>query len=332
MLTVAVIGLGRLGINHLENLLKIRDIEVKVVCDNKVELAEQVAKAYQISHYTANPEHIFNDDTINAVVIVSSTTTHFELVTAALRANKAVFVEKPLTIDLQQSLLIEQVVKETNGYCQIGFMRRFDFDYMEAKRLINEGQIGKPIYFKGISRDPYAPSLSFIERSGGIFIDLMIHDIDLAHFLMSEKITDVAAFGGIIKYPDFKQANDIDQALLHLRFESGSIGDVEGSRCAYYGYDVRTEIIGTEGSLLIGSNQKSNVQLLTNKGNTYEIIPVFQERFQSSYVNELSAFSKAVLNNEPSVCSVEDSIQALKVAHAATASYRQNGILLPTNI
>lgn len=331
MISVALIGLGRLGVSHAENLLKIRNFNLKVVCDNKLELAQDVAVKYGIPKFTDRPEDIFEDESIQAVVIVSSTTTHFELVTGALKAAKAVFVEKPLTIDLEESLKIEQVLAETNGFCQIGFMRRFDFDYMEAKRAINEGAIGEPIYFKGISRDPYAPPLSFIERSGGIFIDLMIHDIDLAHYLMGKTITEIAAFGSILKNPDFKQAGDVDQALAFLKFENGFTGDLEGSRNAFYGYDVRTEIIGTEGTLLVGSNRKSNVQLLTDTGNRHEIIPVFQERFTASYVNELSAFANAVEQGLPSLATVSDSIRALKVAHAATQSFQQDGMLIPTN-
>jgi len=331
MISVALIGLGRLGISHVENLLKIRNFNLKVVCDNKLEIAQEVAIKYGIPKFTERTEDIFEDESIQAVVIVSSTTTHFELVTGALKAGKAVFVEKPLTIDLEESLQIEQVLVETNGFCQIGFMRRFDFDYMEAKRAINEGAIGQPIYFKSISRDPYAPPLSFIERSGGIFIDLMIHDIDLAHYLMGTTVSEIAAFGSIIKYPDFSQAGDVDQALAFLKFENGYIGDLEGSRNAFYGYDVRTEVIGTEGTLLIGSNRKSNVQILTGSGNRHEIIPVFQERFTSAYVNELSAFANAIEQGLPSLATVSDSIRALKVAHAATQSFKQNGVLIPTN-
>lgn len=331
LIAVAILGLGRLGLNHVENLLDIKSFSVKSVCDNKIELAQQVAEKYGIPHYTNDAKEVFENDAIQAVVIVASTTSHFELVKEALRVGKAVFVEKPLTIDLEESLEIEKVLAETNGLCQVGFMRRFDPDYMEAKRIIEAGGIGQPIYFKGLSRDPYAPELSFLERSGGIFIDLMIHDIDLAHFLMGQVITKVAAFGNILKYPYLNQINDVDQALMYLKFENGYIGDLEGSRCAFYGYDVRTEIIGTEGTLLIGSNKKTNIQLLTNKGSNHEIIPVFQERFKSSYVNELSAFANAILNHEFSQATVADSIRALKVAHAATNSFRHDGLFIQTN-
>lgn len=331
MISVALFGLGRIGITHLENLLNIKSFDLKIVCDHNLELAQEVAERYSIPQFTSRPEVIFEDDSIQAVVIVTSTTTHFELVTTALKAGKAVFVEKPLTIDLKQSLEIEKVLQETNGFCQVGFMRRFDDDYMEAKKAIDAGAIGKPLYFKGVSRDPFPPPISFIERSGGIFIDLMIHDIDLAHFLMGEKITEIAAFGSVIKYPDFVQANDVDQALAVLKFESGSVGDIEGSRCAFYGYDVRTEVVGTEGTLVIGSNRKNNVSILTNTGKHHEIIPVFQDRFTNAFVNELNAFAYCIEQQLPSPSSVEDSIQALKVAHAAASSLQKNGLLLPTN-
>lgn len=174
--------------------------------------------------------------------------------------------------------------------------------------------------------------MSFIERSGGIFIDLMIHDMDLAHYLMGEIIVEIAAFGGILKNPHFKAASDIDQALVFAKFESGSIGDMEGSRNAFYGYDVRTEIIGTEGTLLIGDNKQSNVHILDATGNRHHIIPFFQGRFTTAYVNELSAFASCIEQQQSPLCSIEDSIQALKVAHTATQSYKQNGLLLATNV
>ncbi|KGR89350.1 oxidoreductase [Ureibacillus massiliensis 4400831 = CIP 108448 = CCUG 49529] len=317
----AVIGLGRLGTIHVNNLLNIRNIEVVAVCDSSIERSEKVAKQYQIPFYTDNINAILENEQIEAVVIVTSTSSHYEIITKAIDANKAIFVEKPLTIELETSKKILAHANEKNAFVQVGFMRRFDPDYAAAKKCIEEGQIGKPLYFKAISRDPDAPPNSFLARSGGIFIDFSIHDYDLARFLMNDDIISVASFGRNIKYPDLATIGDIDTGISYIEFAKGGCGDVESSRCALYGYDIRTEIVGSEGTIRIGSSKKNNVQLLNSKGNSSQIIPIFYERFEEAYKNEFDAFVQAVQNNEPSPVSIEDSIHALQVAHLAQQSF-----------
>lgn len=325
MLKVAVIGLGRLGRWHAINLRNIREIKVMSVCDHSLEVAQSVANELNIPHFTNNVDDIMANESIEGVVIVTSTSTHYDIISKAVSANKAIFVEKPLTIDMEESLAIQQQIKQTNTFCQVGFMRRFDSDYVEAKKIIAAGGIGKPLYFKGISRDPVAPEGSFISRSGGLFIDMCIHDYDLARFLMDDEVKAVSSFGSNIKYPELAQYGDVDQGLTYLQFVNGATGDIEGSRCAYYGYDIRTEIIGSEGTLLIGSSRKNNVNLLTKQGYSHAIIPMFPQRFESAYVNELSAFAHAVMEGKPSPVTVDDSLQALKIAYAATASFKAQG-------
>nr|WP_106780774.1 Gfo/Idh/MocA family oxidoreductase [Lysinibacillus timonensis] len=317
----AVIGLGRLGMIHVQNLLNIRNIEVAAVCDSALERAEKIATQYQIPFYTDDFNTILENDEIEAVVIVTSTNSHYEIITKAIEANKAIFVEKPLTIDLETSKKILAHAKEKNAFVQVGFMRRFDVDYATAKKCIEAGEIGKPLYFKGISRDPDAPPTSFLSRSGGIFIDFSIHDYDLARFLMDDEITSVASFGRNIKYPDLASIGDIDTGISYIEFAKGGCGDIESSRCALYGYDIRTEIIGSEGTLLIGSTKKNNIQILNSTGCTNKIIPIFYERFEDAYRREFEAFVHAVLNNEPSPVSIEDSIHALQIAYAAQQSF-----------
>lgn len=328
MLNVAVIGLGRLGRWHTFNLQKIKNVNLVAVCDYSIEVAQRVATEAGVPHFTNDVDEIMHNEQVQAVVIVTSTSTHYEIILKAIAAKKAIFVEKPLTINMEESLLIQQEIEKTNIFCQVGFMRRFDDDYVEAKRMIEAGAIGKPLYFKGISRDPVAPDISFIPRSGGLFIDLCIHDYDLARFLMGTEVKAISAFGCTIKYPELAQYDDVDQGFTHLQLVNGAAGDIEGSRCAYYGYDIRTEIIGSEGTPLIGSTKKSNVHILTPQGNLHEIIPAFPQRFESAYVNELSAFAEAVLNEAPSPATVKDSIKALQIAYAATASYKEQGKIM----
>lgn len=325
MLTAAVIGLGRLGREHAKNIMEIPHLKLVAVCDHTLTKARLLAQQLNISKYTDNTDHIMEDESIQAVIVVTQTNEHSDVILKAIAANKAIFVEKPLSINLEESLVIEQAVMRSNVYCQIGFMRRFDPDYVEAHRIISTGGIGKPLYFKGINRDAVSPSLKYIAKSGGIFVDLMIHEFDLARFLMHDEVESISAFGTNIKYPELETQQDVDQALSYLHFEKGAAGDIEGSRCAYYGYDVRTEIIGSEGSVFIGGNRQHHVEVLTKRGKLHTMIPTFSERFKSAFIKELTVFTAAVQENKLSPVTVTDSIKALRIAIAATESFKEQG-------
>lgn len=328
MVKVAVIGLGRMGQSHAKNIKKVFALELVAVCDNKIKTASAVAQELNVPIYTDDIEDILKDETIEAVVITTSTVSHFDVVMRSLEAKKAIFIEKPITVDIEEAYEIKEKVEELKAFCQVGFMRRFDRDYAAAKKIIDSGEIGDPIYFKAISRDPDLPPLDFISRSGGIFTDLSVHDYDLARFLMNSEVKAVSSFGSIIKYKELEEYGDIDQGSTFLEFENGAIGDVESSRCAYYGYDIRTEIIGTKGTLQIGNLQNSQVNVLTVKGSRYEIIPDFKQRFMEAYVNEFEAFAQAIIKGEKSPLTVDDGIKSMKIADAANKSFSENGVLV----
>lgn len=325
MINAAVIGMGRLGREHAKNMKEIPGLRLLAVCDHTLEKARRVAMQLDVLKYTDHVDAIMADHDIDAVIIVTQSNQHQEVILKAIAAKKAIFVEKPLAVDLQQSLYIQQEITKNKTFCQVGFMRRFDEDYMEAQRIIAAGDIGTPLYFKEISRDPVAPSSSYIAKSGGLFVDMSIHDFDLARFLMKDDVTAVAAFGTTIKYPELAKFHDIDQGLCYLEFEQGAIGDVEGSRCAYYGYDIRTEIIGTEGTLRIGNSRRHHVELLTKSGNQHAIIPDFSTKFKTAFVNEMKAFRQAIVSKSAPAVTVEDSIKALRIALAATESLHDFG-------
>ena len=319
----AVFGLGRLGYWHAVNVTKNRHAELVTVCDVNLENAERIAKELGVSNYTNNPEEVFQDDTIEDVIIATPTSTHFELLKRASETGKAVFVEKPLTTDLNDARKIQEIIHTNKTICQVGFMRRFDPAYAEAKRRIAAGDIGNPIYFRGISRDPQAPHESFVEHSGGIFIDVSIHDFDIARYLMNSEVTSVSAHGSVLKYPFVKKYDDVDQALTYIEFASGASGDVEASRNAYYGYDIRAEIIGTEGSIFIGNLREHDIQILTKAGNTHDILPDFPVRFKDAYNIELEDFFKAVLEEGTPQITVDDGVKALEISYAARKSYQR---------
>lgn len=318
----AVFGLGRLGYWHAVNVTKNRDAELVAVCDMSIETAERVAKELEIPNFANNPEDIFQDDTIEAVIIATPTSTHFDLLKRSSESGKAIFVEKPLTISLKEAREIKDIIESNKTICQVGFMRRFDPAYDAAKRRIDAGDIGKPIYFRGISRDPQAPHESFIEHSGGMFVDVSIHDFDIARYLMNSEVISVSAHGSVLKYPFMEKYGDVDQALTYIEFASGAAGDVEASRNAYYGYDIRAEIIGTEGSIFIGNLREHDIQILTKAGNTHDILPDFPIRFKDAYNLELEDFFQAVIKKGSTRVTVDDGVKALEISYAARESYQ----------
>ena len=319
----AVLGLGRLGYHHSKNLAthQIGGAQLISVVDPMEGRAEQFAKQFGIEHWTKNPDEVFEDPHIDAVIIVTPTSTHADMIQRAARNGKAIFVEKPLTQSLEEADEIIQTIKQYNVICQVGFMRRFDPAYAEAKRRIEAGDIGKPIYFKGITRDAGSPPAEFIKHSGRVFLDVSIHDYDIARYLMGAEITSVSAHGRVLLHPFMEEFKDVDQAITYVYFDSGAAGDIEASRNSPYGHDIRTEIIGTEGSLFIGTLRNQNVTLLNSKGSTYEIIPDFQTRFNDAYRLELVHFIECVQNNQiPKVTEMDGKVN-LKIAIAATESF-----------
>ncbi len=319
----AVLGLGRLGHHHAKNLAthQVSGAELVSVVDPMEGRAEQVAREFGIRKWTQNPDDVFQDPDIDAVIIVTPTSTHADMIKRAAINGKPIFVEKPLTQNIEEADEIIQTIKDYNVICQVGFMRRFDPAYAEAKRRIEAGDIGKPIYFKGITRDAGAPPAEFIKHSGRMFLDVSIHDYDIARYLMGAEITSVSAHGRVLMNPFMEEFKDVDQAITYVHFDSGAAGDIEASRNSPYGHDIRTEIIGTEGSLFIGTLRNQNVTFLNFKGSSYEIIPDFQTRFNDAYRLELVHFIDCVQNKKtPKVTEVDGKVN-LEIAIAATESF-----------
>jgi len=318
----AVLGLGRAGYRHAENLAtSVRGCELVCVADPIVNLAEKAASELGIRKFTGNPDEVMEDDSIEAVIIATSTPSHAELVKKAAANGKHVFVEKPLTARLEEADELIQVIEDTSVACQVGFMRRFDPAFAEAKRRIDAGDIGKPLYFKSVSRDPGSPPAEFIKHSGGIFVDMAIHDFDMARFLMNAEVTSVISHGQILAHEFMRPLGDVDQSLTYLTFDSGAAGDVEAGRNAFYGYDIRGEVIGTEGSIVIGSLKYHDVHIQTSKGSLHDITPSFPLRFNDAFRLELIHFMDCVRNGVKPSVSAKDGKAALEIAWSAQASF-----------
>ncbi|MFP3126496.1 inositol 2-dehydrogenase [Ectobacillus funiculus] len=320
----AVLGLGRLGYWHAENLVsKVKGAQLVSVADPLEGRAEQVARELGVNKWSQNPNDVLEDDNIDAVVIVTPTSTHADMIKRAAKNGKQIFVEKPLTHALEEADDVIQVIQEHNVTCQVGFMRRFDPAYAEAKRRIEAGDIGKPLYFKAVSRDGNVPPEEFIKHSGGIFLDVAIHDYDLARYLMGQEVTSVTSTGNILMQSNkfMEKYNDVDQAMTYLTFDSGAAGDVETMRIAPYAYDIRGEVIGTEGSIQIGSMRYHDVNILTSKGSTHNLIPDFPTRFKDAYSLEMVHFIDCLREGKKPICTEVDGKVALEIAAAATKSF-----------
>ncbi len=319
----AVVGLGRVGYSHAENLAtKIKGAEVVAVAAARQERAAAVARELGVDKSTNRPDDVFLDPQIDAVIIATPTSHHRDMIKKAAQNGKHIFVEKPITQTAEEADEATRIVHENQVLCQVGFMRRFDPAYAEAKKRVAAGDIGKPIYFKGVSRDPGSPPPDYIAHSGGIFLDLSIHDYDIARYLLGAEIASVTAFGNVLAHPFMKECNDVDQAVTYLTFDSGASGDVESSRNAFYGYDIRGEVIGTEGSIQIGSLRHHDLKILTPAGKTHDIIPDFPTKFKDAFLLQMIHFIECIRDKQKPSVTETDAKAALLIAEAATKSYR----------
>lgn len=318
----SIIGVGRLGAVHTRNLKEnVPGVNVKTIVTSNMESAERAAQKFDIPHWTNNPNEVFEDDSIDAVIIAAPTNMHAKLLIDAARYKKHIFVDKPLTETLEQA---DQVIEEINNnkvICQVGFMRRFDPSYAEAKESVLRGDIGDPLYYKGISRDPGSPPESFIKNSGGIFKDLCIHEYDVARYLIGSEVKSIHTFGKILVHPFMHKYRDADQSMSLIEFENNALADIEASRNSAYGYEARGEIIGTEGMIHIGSIRNSKNVIMTNNKTYVDNITDFPTKFADAFLLEIEHFIDCIQNNQsPSVDEVDGKI-ALQISEAALKSY-----------
>lgn len=324
-LKFGVLGLGRMGHLYARFLAtQISGVSLYAVADVDESMRVATAEAFNLAHVCAEPEELLALTALDAVVIATPTSTHTPLVTAAARAGKAIFCEKPLALTVEETLQAMDAVAQAQVPLQMGFMRRFDAAYQKAWKLIGEGQIGRPVTFKSIGRDPFCPRPEYADpaKSGGLIIDMAIHDFDLGRWLMGSEVERVSAEGTLLVCEEIKKVGDIDNAVINLHFTSGALGSVEVSRNAFYGYDIRTEVLGSEGALMIGAQQHTPVILFTRAGAQYDVMPYLMERFGDAYRAQLQAFADCIRKNEPPAVSGSDSLAALKIGIAATQSYK----------
>jgi len=322
---VGVIGLGRMGQIYARHLAQLGKAQIRYVSDVIAERASGLAAELGDVAWTADYREILADKAVEAVFVTSPTSTHREVVIAAAEAGKAIFCEKPIALTLEDTDEMIQALDGTGAMFQAGFMRRFDSGYLAAKHQIDAGTIGKPVTFKSIGRDPFCPDLNYArpDVSGGLILDMAIHDFDLGRWLMGDEVKRVYTEGGTLAFPQLNTVGDIDNAVVNMLFEGGSLGNVEVSRNALYGYDIRTEVLGTEGGLNIGYYQQTPLLILTTRGIQYDMVPYIIQRFGPAYGAQTIDFVQRVIDGREPAVDAHDARAALLIGLAATRSYQQ---------
>jgi inositol 2-dehydrogenase len=327
-LNVGLIGLGRLGRVYARDLAgRIPETKLVAVADPIGTLAQEVAADFDVARSYIDPLELIDDPGVDAIVIVTPTHIHREQVIAAAARQKPTFCEKPPALSLKEVAEMKTAIEKAGMFFQMGFMRRFDAGYAAAKKQIDAGRIGQPLVFKATSRDPFRPSLEYANpaSSGGMLIDMGIHDFDLARWFMGD-VRSVSAIGATIAYPELATVGDIDNAIASLTFTSGKLGVVDLTRSGIYGYDISTEILGLEGTIRIGYLRETPIVVMTKaNGVSHDTVPYFMERFRDAYTNQLQNFAQNVLHDRPAPITIDDGFEALRLGVAATLA-RETGV------
>jgi inositol 2-dehydrogenase len=307
---------------------RVPNARLVAVADQKAELAEQFARDFDVPKWYRSHQELLADKDVEAVAVVTSTSTHKEVVLDAVRNGKAVFCEKPIAMSLEEAREMLETVEAAGVFFQPGFQRRFDAGYVAAKKQIETGVIGTPVVLTSTSRDPFRPPLEFCDPkvSGGLIADMGVHDFDVARMYMGD-VKSVCAIGCTLAYPEMKTVGDIDNAIINMVFESGALGAVELSRNAVFGYDIRTEIWGTKGSLQIGYHRQTPILIMTKEGITHDVVPYFMERFESAYLAQIQDFVNKVQHGGKPAVTGADAVAAMRISLAATRSLHEGRIV-----
>ena len=291
-----------------------------------MENAERARAISKAERATTDIDAAITANDVDAVIISTPTDTHISLIEKAARAKKASWCEKPIALDMQATERVVKIVEEMNVPVQLGFMRRFDPGYAAAKRKIDAGEVGRIETFRALSRDNKLPPNSYLKTSGGIFLDMAVHDLDLARFLVGE-VDEVSAWGAVLIDERVKEADDIDTGVAMLRFANGVLGVVEVSRRSEWGYDIRTEVAGSVGKVVVDGQQKTPMTFSRKLGFEGNFFESFPDRFADAYRLELVAFIDALRTGRAPSPGPDDAMKTLQLALAVTKSWREGRVV-----
>lgn len=329
-LGVGVLGVGRMGRRHAENLRSlVPEAKLVAVADVDLEAVRRLAKDLGIENHYTSLEAMLKQKEVDAVVIASPSKFHLSDVQTAAAAGKHILCEKPLALTIEGVDDAIAAADRAKVLLQVGFMRRYDPAYAEAYKRIEAGEIGTPIIFRSIGRDREPPPLSFYKSgSGTLFLDSTIHEFDLARWLMHDDVAEVHAFGGTLACPELEQFGELDAGMVNLRFAHGAIGNVESLRQSRYGYDIYTEVVGSKATLRIGYLRQTALAVLSSEGVSHDVVDHFLVRFADAYLNQVRDFVQSVVNASPPRVTGEDARKALAIALAAVRSCRDSRSVL----
>ncbi len=325
-LGMGVVGVGTMGKRHAENIRRlIPEAQLIAVADADLARARQVAAELEIEHSYNTVEALVERKDIQAVAIVTPAKFHGAAIKACAQAKKDIFCEKPLTLTVEEADEVLSVTAKAGVRLQPGHVRRYDPSHVRAKKRIEAGEIGDPVLFKSLGRDQSPPPVSYMQSgvNGMFFQDSSVHEFDLGRWMMNDEIAELHAYGAVLVFPEAAQFNDIDTAVVNLKFSRGALGAVENYMQAVYGYDIRTEIVGSKGTIMLGYLQQTPEIVLTVSGARTDVVDHFLVRFADGYLDEMRDFVHTIrADREPKVDGF-DGRQAVAAAAAAERSYRE---------
>lgn len=318
---VGLVGLGRLGRFHAQNLAgRVPRAELAMVVDTVEDAARSIGKELDVE-WSCSLDDLLDDAAIEAVVIATPTPLHAEMIQRAAASGKHIFCEKPLSFQKVSTVEAIEAASSAGVKLQVGFHRRFDPDWRAAVDRMEHGELGDVFLFRTSLRDMKPPSVQYIQSSGGFFVDVTIHDFDTARWMVGE-IDEVTSFGSSVAVPAIAEIGDIDTALVVLRFASGALGVIDNTRAAGYGYECSTEVLGSKATARISHHRRAHVQWLTAGQAAEDWVVDFTERYRDAYRLELDDFLTAVAEDRPVAVTGEDALAAFTLCKAAEESYR----------
>jgi inositol 2-dehydrogenase len=315
-------GLGRMGRFHAENLAgRAPSVDLVRVVDTIEAVAREAGERLGVA-WSTDYGDLLRDPDLEGVVVVTPTPLHAEMIEQAAAAGKHVFCEKPISLELEPTLRAIEAVRAADVKLQVGFHRRFDPDWVAATDRIRAGELGEVYLFRTSLRDMRPPAIEYIQSSGGFFVDVTIHDLDTARWMVGE-IDEVTAFGAALSDPAFAEAGDIDNAVVTLRFASGALGVIDNSRVAGYGYECSTEVMGARATVRVDHHRRAHVEWLSHGSATVDYVADFTQRYPLAYLLELEDFAHAIRDDRPVAVTGEDALAAFVLARACDRSFQE---------
>jgi len=321
-ITIGIIGAGRIGKMHAENIIgHFQSVEIRSIADIFSDKIKNWANQIGIRNVYANHRKIIEDPEIDAVLICSSTDTHSQMIIEAANAGKHIFCEKPIDFDLERIKTALAAVNQGKVKFQIGFNRRFDHNFKKAHEMVKAGKIGELHLLKITSRDPAPPPIDYVKVSGGLFLDMTIHDFDMARYMSGSEVVEVYATGAVLVDPAIGEVGDVDTAIISLKFANGALGVIDNSRKAVYGYDQRVEVFGSKGCITVANELPTTATLSTAEGVTADKPKYFfLERYKNAYIEELKGFFDCIFQDKAPAVTGIDGLEPVLIGLAANKS------------